>query len=252
MVSFSCLRESAIVFQNLIDSVEQIRNNSQIEAGRANMLSILKGSKMSARSAAFAMLVMTNVTPYARAQAAADDDLKSWFEQTKQIQKQYRESLPSNIQRELERSTPELRPFVFQNESRTLARGDFNCDGKQDYAVTVVQAASKLSEGFADSDPVEHSLSDLKQEYHRYSYDEPAEVVIVLSSSSGFLIKRASASYASNSGSSCGCCNSVSAADQELIKKLKCDFLYLGCCEKDGSYTIYEKDSLTERFTDGC
>jgi hypothetical protein len=178
------------------------------------------------------------------------DDLQTWFEETKSIQKKYRQTIPEKVSSLLKKKHPSFRPFTFDIDPSEIARGDFNCDGKEDYAIVGVDKGNTLIQAFdGGGAPANYEL--VKKEYDTLNFGSPAKVMVILSSSKGFLVKEEPGSYV-RASDSCGCCNSTTPADSEWIKKSKCKWLYIGCCEKDGGYTIFQKDSLESRFEDGC
>jgi hypothetical protein len=178
--------------------------------------------------------------------------LVEWLSRAKETRARYQDSIPDSIRDQLSKSRPDFLPLSFGSESAEVVRGDFNCDGKEDYAVSGVSRASGLAKALLAKNTPTSAIGQAKKEFDAYLNDQPAVVVIALSTAEAIVWQEASGSYVANRGADCGCCHGVSNSDLSWIKQHRCDFLYIGCCEKDGSYTIYDTNGIGVRYSSGC
>ncbi len=176
---------------------------------------------------------------------------QKWINEFNAKNEQYRKSIPKNIIKEVNKKYPTFKAITFQGSK--VASSDYNCDGKPDYAIVGLTKEDKSI--FTSTNLKKVALSDLKQELHKYKYEMWATTLVVLSSNDNkFILLREKGSYASNGGTkvACGDSNKKSKEISKLLKDNKCEFLYIGCCEKDGSYDIWKKNSEEKLYSGGC
>lgn len=188
----------------------------------------------------------------ARAEEAGE--LLAWRENVALAQTAYMKAIPAEVLRSLEKSKPELRPLAF--EMTQVARGDFNCDGKSDYALIAAPRSSAIFAGLQVGAKTQ-DIEKAKVEYHRLAYDKPTQVLIALSDTRGAW------QWSTQAGSSVavpqdlGCTSWDDAArdlklDVNWIKQKKCSLLSIGCCEKDGTVWVWDKNKKELVGAGGC
>ncbi len=176
---------------------------------------------------------------------------QEWIKNFKTKNRHYKDNIPKSLVKEIQRNYPNFSPLTFQ-DTKTEA-SDYNCDGKPDYAIV---GLTKEDNSLLTKPVLSKvSLEDLQQEFHKYKYDKGATVLIALSSKEGkYLWLKRKGSYASSGGTELPCSNTNKKAKEvsKFLKENKCQYLYTGCCEKDGSYEVWKKDSKEILHSGGC
>lgn len=81
-----------------------------------------------------------------------------------------------------------------------LAVGDFNCDGKPDYAITELNRDSALAKAVLAAEATPLQITAAQSEQKTYAWDRAAEVRVALSTAKDFLWLKEKGSYIANSG----------------------------------------------------
>lgn len=127
-------------------------------------------------------------------------------------------------------------------------------EGAVDHALPGLSSQSELARGLtSEPNPSGPRLETLSNELRRFRYDDAAEVRVGLSSPSGLKWQSFPGSQPSNRGPlpavrTLGC-TEVTPKDVDVnwAQKHRCDVLYIGCCEKDGRFLLWEQRSLARR-----
>lgn len=182
------------------------------------------------------------------------EDVKKWFTEIQTARSKLISILPPGLLNGLEAADPD---FCFvplsMDAKNAVATGDFNCDGLTDYAVTGVPKSDSLGRsicGTASSDT--QDLAAAREDFLAYSTDQPAMVRIGLSSATGLAWQKERGSHVSYAGSACRCCHSVTDRVFNDIKKASCGFVYVSCCGEDGRYLLWETNSASIKYDEGC
>jgi hypothetical protein len=141
--------------------------------------------------------------------------------------------------------------------NRPRMDGDFNCDGKQDYAVLGVNGTDPLAKTLLSAQtPSMEALKTVRDRYYSLSFNSPAVVWVGLSDTNGFAWRTYLGSYVSISKSlegdlferaqvqvalrSNGGINSPEI-DAKWAHEHRCEILSIGCCEKPGMDYIWDQ-----------
>ena len=201
---------------------------------------------------------------------ASAEEATSWFRGLRDAQQKLSDSLPAPVRRAIEGATDFL-PIGALNtsdhpqglEDAAPASGDFNCDGKADFALVGTSKASALARALTEpADPPLGALELVYQEFHDVRLNRPAMVMVALSRADGsFGLQRLPGSHASALGTkalanlalglapdqpsaeSDGCAALDPSLDLPWATAHACQVLAVGCCERGESQYVWSPRS---------
>jgi len=198
--------------------------------------------------------------------AYADEDT-NWWTEFKSAVDDYVSSIPAEAKGSMSSHMKGFVPIpigLIQRNKRNkpahqVLHGEFNCDGKQDYAVIGVNDTDPLAKALLSSQPLPREILKVASErYHSLTFSVPAVVWVGLSEASGFTWKPYSGSYASIRKPFGG--DLFEKAKEQLASRAKdggimpeidvrwahehrCEVLSIGCCEKPGMDYVWDRRS---------
>ncbi|WP_146209561.1 hypothetical protein [Vitiosangium sp. GDMCC 1.1324] len=193
---------------------------------------------------------------------ASEEEARAQWVDVVKAQERYLSALPADVKASLRKAAPDFTPLGILDPSATgpeVIKGDFNCDGTVDYALPGLRSQSELARGLtSEPNPSGPRLETLSRELRRFRYDDAAEVRVGLSSRSGLKWQSFPGSQPSNRGPlpadrTLGCTQvTPQDVDVKWAQKHRCDVLYIGCCEKDGSFLLWDQRSRQLDSVGGC
>lgn len=193
---------------------------------------------------------------------ASEDAARAQWVGAVKAQERFLSAIPADVKASLHQAAPDFTPLGILEPSAAgpeAVKGDFNCDGAVDYALPGLSSQSELARGLtSEPNPSGPRLETLSRELHRFRFDAAAEVRVGLSSPSGLKWQSFSGSQPDNRGPlpadrTLGCTEVTSqAVDVNWARKHRCDVLYIGCCEKDGSFLLWDERSHRLSGVGGC
>lgn len=186
------------------------------------------------------------------------DERTTWWKEVKSRRSQYLVAIPDHVRASLKAKDADFVPFPFESCMSPVGKsskaaplqGDFNCDGKPDFAISGIPGNEPFAAAFASTEtPSSDEWELLRQQEMEWSWKKPAVVYIGLSDGAGFAWVSVSGTCASKRGvlneellrsaredileyraKEVG----PAGFDFDWISKKRCEVLTIGCCDGPG------------------
>lgn len=176
--------------------------------------------------------------------------LSGWWEQSRRAQAELNKKLPREVRASFDKAAAGFQPVAALS---ALAEGDFNCDGKADYALVSVPSESKLARALAAKKiPSDNKLKAAHADYLDFRYSDPATIWVALSGHARSWISLAGSAVETAGKVSLtgelGCAKLVPGQQVMWARENKCEGLKVGGRE----YYLWDPEKKDLRSVGQC